>query len=77
LTIVFYSEGIVKIARILLDEASYTEDELREYVEVEPSEDDIGEMMLGWDEIESNLSEVDYVEQFENALLYGDGDLPW
>ncbi len=67
----------MKIARILLDEASYTEDELREYVEVEPSEDDIGEMMLGWDEIESNLSEVDYVEQFENALLYGDGDLPW
>jgi hypothetical protein len=67
----------MKIARILLDEASFTEDELQEYVEVEPSEDDVADMMCGWDEFGSNLSEVDYIEQFENALLYGDGDVPW
>jgi hypothetical protein len=67
----------MKIARILLDEASFTEDELQEYVEVEPSEDDVADMMRGWDEVESNLPEVDYIEQFENALLYGDGDVPW
>lgn len=67
----------MKIARILLDEASFTEDELQECVEVEPSEDDVADMMHGWDEVESNLPEVDYIEQFENALLYGDGDVPW
>jgi hypothetical protein len=68
----------MKIAQMLLNDASFTQQDVEEfYADYQPTEQDIADMQRGWDEIETNLSEVDYVEQFENALLYGDGDLPW
>lgn len=65
----------MKIAQWHLDEASFSEEDLQDFDS--PWNDDVADLFAGWDEIESNLSEVDYIEQFENALIYGDGDLPW
>lgn len=68
----------MKLAQMLLNDASFTQQDVEEfYSDYQPTADDIADMQRGWDEIETNLSDVDYVEQFENALLYGDGDLPW
>jgi hypothetical protein len=66
----------MKIAQIHLNEASFTEQDIEEFY-TEPTAQDIADMMAGWAEIEDGWFNVDYVEQFEDALLYGDGDLPW
>jgi hypothetical protein len=66
----------MKLAQLHLLEASFTEQDVEE-IYTEPTAQDVADMMAGWAEIEDGWFNVDYVEQFEDALLYGDGDLPW
>jgi hypothetical protein len=66
----------MKLAQLHLLEASFTEQDVEE-IYTEPTAQDVADMMAGWAEIDDGWFNVDYVEQFEDALLYGDGDLPW
>ena len=66
----------MKLAQLHLLEASFTEQDVEE-IYTEPTAQDVADMMAEWADVEDSWFSVDYVEQFEDALLYGDGDLPW
>lgn len=68
----------MEIAKWHLNEQALSKEEIDEYFATHtPTQAEIDEMMTGWADVEDEQSEVDYVQQFEDALLYGDGDLPW
>ena len=66
----------MKLAQLHLLEASFTEQDIEE-IYTEPTAQDVAELMEQWQDVDDGWFSVDYVEQFEDALLYGDGDLPW
>jgi hypothetical protein len=68
----------MKIAQMHLLDASFTEVDVQEfYSDYQPNEQDIADMMAGWADADDGVFSVDYVAEFEHAMMYTDGDLPW
>jgi hypothetical protein len=68
----------MKIAQMHLFEASFDEMDVQEfYSDYKPTEQDIADMMAGWADVDDGVFSVDYVAEFEHAMMYTDGDLPW